>query len=187
MKFTGERVVIGDMWTHITTLQEHIARYNFALQPAETKTVLDAACGTGYGSKLLAEAALSVLGIDNSKETIDYASKLYPDIEFKVYDLDKEFPDQDFDCCISFETIEHLNNPEVFLENVSKHCMEFIFSIPINNASTWHKHVWSKEQIIEMIGKHWKNVFWYQQAGMHINQLDKGLYPAQFMIGSAIK
>ena len=48
MEFTGERLVLGEVDKELET--EHLDRYRFALQFAAGKTVLDAACGTGYGT-----------------------------------------------------------------------------------------------------------------------------------------
>ena len=183
MKFTGERVVANNMSGHVQTLQEHIARYNFALRAAEGKTVLDAACGTGYGTKMLSEVAKSVCGVDIDNETIVYASKLNPEIPFGCMDLTKNFPaDGPFDLIVSFETIEHLENPKFFLEKASKNCAEFLFSIPVNNASRYHKHVWSKEEIIKLISKYWSQVDWYGQKGFNFHG---GTDDATFLIGSA--
>lgn len=184
MKFNGERVVIGDMKQYIPTLQEHLARYNFALQPALNKTVLDAACGTGYGTNLLKEAASRVTGIDVDQDTIDYASNLYRDIEFGIIDLNKTFPADKFDLCVSFETIEHLKHPEVFLQNVADNCEEFLFSIPVNNPSKYHVQVWNKDQIYAMMSKYWANITWFHQEGFSIFH---GAKNATFLIGYAVK
>ncbi len=183
MKFTGERVVTNDMSGHVQTLQEHIARYNFALRAAEGKTVLDAACGTGYGTKLLSEVAKSVCGVDISNEAIVYASKLYPEIPFGCMDLSKNFPaGRPFDLIVSFETIEHLEDPKFFLEKASKNCKEFLFSIPVNNPSTYHRHVWLKQEITDLINKYWLRVDWYNQKGFNFYG---GMGDATFLIGSA--
>ena len=182
MKFTGERVIIGDMKNYITTLQEHITRYNFALHPALNKKVLDAACGTGYGTKLLSEATTKVTGVDVSQEAVAYASKLYPGIEFGVMDLNKTFPSEKFDLCISFETIEHLEKPEVFLKNVADNCDVFLFSIPISRPSKYHVNVWNKEEIHAMISKYWSDVRWFHQMGSCIFHGDKN---ATFLLGTA--
>lgn len=184
MKFTGERVVVGDMKKYISTLQQHIARYNFALQFALNKNVLDAACGTGYGCNILQEATSSLLGVDIDEETINYSKKLYCNLDFKQYDLNKEFPTEKFDLCISFETIEHLEKPEIFLQNVSNNCEEFLFSIPINNPSKYHIQVWNKEEIINMINKYWSKINWYHQSNLCIH---KGIDNAIFIIGYATK
>ncbi len=184
LNFTGERVVMGDMKNYIETLQEHIARYNFALQPSLNKKVLDAACGTGYGTNLLREAASDIVGVDIDQETVKYASRIYPDMSFKQSDLNKEFPDGLFDLCVSFETIEHLSHPNVFLANVAKRCKEFLFSIPVNNSSEYHKHVWGKDEIITMMNKYWPRVDWYHQTGLSVYP---GSEDATFMIGYATK
>ncbi len=180
MRFSGERVVIGDMKSHISTLQEHIARYNFALQFALNKTVIDAAGGTGYGTKLLQEAASKVTGADISQEACTYAASLYSDIAFNQCDLNKDFPTGKFDLCVSFETIEHLEKPEIFLQNVKDNCKEFLFSIPVSNPSKYHVQVLDQNQIVNMINQYWKKVVWFNQKGSYIFN---GLDNATFLIG----
>lgn len=184
MKFNGERVVIGDMKGYIPTLQEHLARYMFALQPIEGKSVIDAACGTGYGTKLLAESAKRIIGVDASVKTIKYASKLYPDIAFSLNDLNRNFPKEKFDICVSFETIEHLEKPGIFLQNVADNCNEFLFSIPVNNKSRYHRQVWNKDQIINMMRSYWSKIEWFNQDGPYIY---RGIDDVPFLIGYAFK
>jgi 2-polyprenyl-3-methyl-5-hydroxy-6-metoxy-1,4-benzoquinol methylase len=186
LRFTGERVVIGDMKNYIPTLQEHLARYVFALGPAINKRVIDLACGTGYGTNLLKEAAMYVAGADIDHEAIVYANKLYPTIPFSIINLDKgwPWPTEEYDLCVSFETIEHLSYPDIFLKNVADHCDEFLFSIPVNNPSKYHKQVWTKEQIVDIMSKYWPNITWFHQTGFSIFQ---GLNNATFIIGYATK
>ena len=75
MEFTGERLVPGKVDLELET--EHMNRYIFAKSLVNDKNVLDAACGTGYGSAILAERAQKVFGIDISKEAILYAKSNY--------------------------------------------------------------------------------------------------------------
>ena len=42
------------------------------------KRVLDAGCGTGYGSAELAQSAAEVTGVDIAADAIEYASANYP-------------------------------------------------------------------------------------------------------------
>jgi SAM-dependent methyltransferase len=59
--------------------QSQLARYRFVSQYVKGKTVLDIACGTGWGSCLLAREgmAASVIGVDPDLEAVDYARRKF--------------------------------------------------------------------------------------------------------------
>ena len=121
MKFTGERVIPGQCEPDL--LNEHIVRYLLARQFAADKTVLDAACGAGYGSALLGERAAGVVGIDISGEAIEYARERYGSgkVRFLQSDcLSIPFPSGHFQLIAAFEIIEHLENPEAFVKELHR-------------------------------------------------------------------
>ena len=121
MKFTGERVIPGQ--DDADLLNEHRARYWFARRYASGKTVLDAACGTGYGSALLAETAPSVVGVDIARDAVEYARAHFtaPNLRFAQADcLALPFAAGRFDLVVAFEIIEHLDNPEAFLAELRR-------------------------------------------------------------------
>lgn len=116
IEFTGERVIPGqvdvDLWN------EHRARYAFAARLAAGKRVLDAGCGAGYGSALLAEEAASVTGIDVAPEAIVYATEHYAAAGVRYLEGScsaMPLPDAAFDLVVSFEVIEHLADWQAFL------------------------------------------------------------------------
>jgi len=115
MEYTGERMVPEG--ADINTFWEHIYRYRFALPYVQGKRVLDIACGEGYGSAALKQAgAASLTGVDISQEACEHASKRYG-VTTKVGDAKKiPLPDKSVDAVVSFETIEHVSNPEKFLD-----------------------------------------------------------------------
>ena len=108
LTFTGERFtpeVRGPIW------YEHWHRYAFVASIVRGLRVLDAACGEGYGSFLLARAAAQVTGIDISGDAVTHARERYASsnlafIQGSVTKL--PFPDHSVDVVVSFETIEHL-------------------------------------------------------------------------------
>src|SRR5688500_9772863 len=68
-----ERIVPGTLPWEIYEY-EHKQRYSYFASRCRNLAVLDAACGVGYGSAMLAKAgAQSVVGADISKEAVDYA------------------------------------------------------------------------------------------------------------------
>lgn len=110
MKFTGERLIPGKVDLELET--EHINRYIFASGLTKNKKVLDAACGTGYGSAIISKEATEVFGIDKSEEAILYAKDNYKEknVNFIVADIEKlPFEKAFFDVVVSFETIEHVD------------------------------------------------------------------------------
>jgi len=114
MTYTGERMVPEDADSN--TFWEHIYRYRFALSYVHGKRVLDIACGEGYGSAALLQCgAASVTGVDISKDACEHAASRYG-ITTKVGDV-KSIPleDKSVDVVVSFETIEHTEAPELFL------------------------------------------------------------------------
>ena len=68
-EFTGERVIPGQVDADL--LNEHLARYAFAVRLAGGKRVLDAGCGAGYGSAELAVAADAELRRRNPEMRIE--------------------------------------------------------------------------------------------------------------------
>jgi len=117
-------------------LANHIKRYDFARQFCAGKVVLDAACGVGYGSGYLADIANKVIGVDIGADAIAYAKGHYQkeNIEFKTMDIHNlDFADKYFDVVCSFETLEHLSNPQKYLSEVKRVLKEggvFIVSTP---------------------------------------------------------
>jgi len=70
-EFTGERVIPGLVDDNL--LNEHLARYRFAARFIHNGyAVLDAGCGSGYGSAALAERS-TVTAIDIAAEAIHHA------------------------------------------------------------------------------------------------------------------
>ena len=91
---------------------QHIARYEWAAQMCRDLTVVDAACGTGYGSAMVHQAgARQVYGYDLSPAAVGEALAQYPGrgLDFNQADV-AELPLEDAaaDVFVSFETIEHL-------------------------------------------------------------------------------
>jgi SAM-dependent methyltransferase len=109
---------------HAMTAAEHLARYAVVAPFVRGKRVLDIACGEGYGSWFLKEwGACEVVGIDISAEAITVARKRFGR-EGVVFDVGDACRARDFlehagfDLIVSFETVEHVADPQAFLEGL---------------------------------------------------------------------
>ncbi|OOO03275.1 MAG: putative S-adenosylmethionine-dependent methyltransferase [Chromatiales bacterium USCg_Taylor] len=110
--FMQERYVPGT-WSKLAEY-EHLPRYIFARQMAQGKRVLDFGCGTGYGSALLAEGALSVVGLDIDVAALAWARETHRHARLQFIqrdDLGAGLPDAAFDLITCFEVIEHVAEP----------------------------------------------------------------------------
>ncbi|MCV0399666.1 MAG: methyltransferase domain-containing protein [Nitrosarchaeum sp.] len=164
--------------------QEHIIRYLFASEFVNSKVVLDAACGTGYGSSLLAESrAYRVFGIDNSPEAIDFCKKNYSKKNLEYYLADctnLPFTSQQFDVVTSFETIEHLKKPLKFIAEIKRILKEngiMIISTPniesYSEKNEFHMFEYTLSDFRSMLTTYFKNVLILYQ-----------FYPSSMMIGN---
>jgi SAM-dependent methyltransferase len=118
---TGERFVPGRSSARIRA--DHLARYEFASAFASGRWVLDIACGTGYGTRMLREAgAVSVSGVDISADAIAYALEHYggPGVHFIQADLCHYGVEHAADLICCFETIEHIQNPTAALQSLRR-------------------------------------------------------------------
>ncbi len=92
----------------------HMKFYEFAAQFVAGKVVLDAGCGSGYGTKILAYGgAGEIHGVDLSEHAIDFARRNFGEFsEFSVQPVTQmaEFADHTFDVCICSEVLEHLKD-----------------------------------------------------------------------------
>jgi SAM-dependent methyltransferase len=113
---TGERLVPeqqGDVAI------EHLHRYALARELAGGKIVLDVASGEGYGSSLLSGAASRVIGVDLCPDAVAHARAAYAseNLEFLVGRCTAlPIADASIDLVVSFETLEHVHEPELVLD-----------------------------------------------------------------------
>jgi SAM-dependent methyltransferase len=147
------------------TLALHLERYEFAARKLHgASSILDIACGVGYGSGLLKHSlrAAMVIGVDSNAEAIDYATARYAraGLSFVVADA-MTFEGGPFDAVVSLETIEHLRDPEQFVERCAAKLLRpggiFIGSVPITpsmDANPHHMHDFTPRSFSKLLVAH---------------------------------
>lgn len=88
----------------------------------DPQKILDIGCGPGNSTQVLAQRFPNayILGIDKSSNMIETAKKDYPNLEFKICDVDKDLSilDNDFDVVFSNACIQWIPNHNKLLKNM---------------------------------------------------------------------
>ena len=87
------------------------------------RDVLDVACGEGYGSRLLADVARSVVGVDINAAVVQHAAEKYvlPNLRFVQGNcVALPLESASFDVVVSFETIEHHDQHEAMMREIRR-------------------------------------------------------------------
>lgn len=176
IEYTGEFVIPGEgsnkLW------REHINRYSFASQLVQGKACLDVACGTGYGTALLAQKCDIVVGVDLNQQVLRYAKQYHGNNRVKFIEADARalpFRRETFDCIVSFETIEHIERPTRFLaecRRVLRNSGLFICSTPnrlvyspsAGSGNPFHVQEFSPQTLVLLIKQYFNDVTLYGQT-----------------------
>jgi SAM-dependent methyltransferase len=171
-----ERIVEGEAPPKLYA--EHRARYAFAAQFVRGRRVLDVACGSGYGSRLLSDAgAREVIGVDRDAAAIEYARGRYggDGLHFVAGDAHEPPVSGPFDAVASFETIEHLDEPGRFLRAVARLLVDdgaLFVSTPYRRhtlpdgrpRNPFHRQEWRTDDFKELLQGHFRSVRLFGQA-----------------------
>jgi SAM-dependent methyltransferase len=169
----------------------HVFRYQLAarfVRPGDV--VLDAACGLGYGSHLIwtGTKASKVIGIDGSEYAAKYASSNfgYADegLEFREGFLPQclhSIPDNSVDLVVSFETLEHVEDPEGLLAEFDRVLApggRFIGSVPNDwsdetgeDPNPFHLHVYTLEKFRQQLRARFAVEKFFSQTADRVKKL----------------
>jgi len=143
----------------------------------KTNNILDIGCHSGLLTNLIKKwTGATIYGIDISESAINYAQKIYPEINFLSQDIENglSFEKNNFDIITCFDTLEHLIKIENVLRDINNKLRNegyFIIGIPNENilfkiiwfiwtktsGKVWedaHVHHFNDKSIDEIITKH---------------------------------
>jgi 2-polyprenyl-3-methyl-5-hydroxy-6-metoxy-1,4-benzoquinol methylase len=152
----------------------HLGRYEWAVRVLtgleDRGSVLDCACGVGYGSRMLAEVFDRVDAVDMSGPAIQMAEHRYgiERIEWTCMDVAKlrdSFADRSFDAVVSMQTIESIEDDEKFLVDlhaILKPGGVLLIDTPIRKArvdhpeNPLHKRYYSLDEWLKKLQSHFE-------------------------------
>ncbi len=152
----------------------HLTRYKAALPVIAGKIVLDIACGSGYGTKLMSAQAKRIYGVDVSDAAVSYARTHFnaPNITYKTGD-GKKIPldDNSVDVVVSYETLEHVDGYKDFLKEIKRVLKpEGVLLLSTPNSAEYpkgnhfHFREFNHKELVTMLGEHFSTIKEYFQT-----------------------
>lgn len=156
---------------HGSRSDAHVDRYNFAcryIRPGDI--VIDAACGLGYGSYIVHNLTkcTKVTGIDGSAYGVNYATSNFGAADKIIFtegylpNCLGNIPDDSVDTAISFETLEHVEDPVALLNEFHRILTpggRLIVSVPHDwsdesgfDPNPFHLHVYDRKKLLSELG-----------------------------------
>lgn len=177
--FTGERFIPGIEDDKLGI--EHYQRYLSVRGLVQDKVVLDAACGEGYGSNIIASVAKNVTGLDIDADTIERAKVTYSEqnnLHFLQGSIESiPLGNESIDAVVSFETIEHVSEQiqHNFLNEIARVLKKdgiLVMSTPnkeiysdlYNYSNEFHVKEFYHDEFLEYLGEKFKYIKLFNQA-----------------------
>lgn len=108
VKIRGEDLEQGTDFSYINVIQpwvlEQVLKYT-----TPDSWILDIGCGCGYLSNVIYENGRDkIVGVDISKESIEYAHEKYPTISFVCEDINKFASERKYDVCLAIMALNNI-------------------------------------------------------------------------------
>ncbi|MDI9257681.1 class I SAM-dependent methyltransferase [Flavobacterium sedimenticola] len=182
MSWTGERL---ETYIYTRDAVEHLHRYSLLTPYIADKTVLDIACGEGYGSAIMSKTAARVYGVDIDADTVTKAQAKYKRENLSFQEGSAAaipLQDHSVDVVVSFETIEHHDKHREMLSEIKrvlKPSGMLIISTPDklyysdarNFKNKFHVKELYKQEFVDLIAAHFANLQLLTQEYVNGNSL----------------
>jgi 2-polyprenyl-3-methyl-5-hydroxy-6-metoxy-1,4-benzoquinol methylase len=116
LSLTGERT-LPDVPEENYWFRRHLVVYEWIAAQLAGMSVIDMACGEGYGSDVLAGAAGSVVGVDANPDAYEHARLRYRRANLRFARTLIESFSEPADAVVFLQTIEHVEEPGAALEH----------------------------------------------------------------------
>jgi 2-polyprenyl-3-methyl-5-hydroxy-6-metoxy-1,4-benzoquinol methylase len=173
LSLTGERTLPNvpeeNYW-----FRRHLAVYEWIAARVRGRSVIDMACGEGYGSDVLAGSASRVVGVDANPDAFEHARLRYlrGNLSF-ARDLVDGYCEP-AEAVVFLQTIEHIEDPGATLDHFRSIVGEsgtVFLSTPnvltlapegaARSDNPWHVHEYRQEEFLRLCAEHFGRVEMY--------------------------
>jgi SAM-dependent methyltransferase len=150
--------------------------------------VLDLACGTGYGSDYLSRKAARVVGVDCAPQVVARDRARYGRSGASFLAMDGcalGFSDESFDCILSQDTIEHIEDDQRFVAEVArvlrKNGTLVIFTphgrgMAFKPEDPYHIREYSQQEFQDILSPHFSTIRWFgRRQGARLKTAERSM------------
>ena len=184
-----ERFAVGD-WMPPWLRYQHEERYRWAVQYAQGAAVLDAACGIGYGSRMLLDGgAARVIGVDLAFDALQQSGRASNGMRMFLCGSATAlpFPPASFDVFVSLETIEHIDDDNAYVEEAARILKPggtLICSTPNRRLldpgrtirdqpfNPFHVREYTEDELRSVLGRRFGEITFFGQTGYRRDYVD---------------
>lgn len=158
------------------------------LGPLDDRLVLDLSCGTGYGSDYLGGRARRIVGIDCVPDVVAKSRATYPRANVSFLAMDGcalAFRDASFDCVVSQDTIEHIQDDRRFVAEIArvlKPAGTLVIFTPhgkgrgIKPEDPFHVREYTLEEFQALLAPFFSSIRWYgRRQGSRLRAVERSL------------
>lgn len=167
LALTGERT-LPDVPQENYWFRRHLVVYEWIARQVQDLSVVDMACGEGYGSDVLARSAREVVGVDANPDAYEHARLRYRDANLRFErDLIEHF-DRPCDAVVFLQTIEHVQDPDDVLDRFATLAPRTFLSTPNvrtlarpgaqKSDNPWHVKEYTQREFEVLCRAHFANV-----------------------------
>jgi len=134
---------------------DHRNRYTWAATKLPKGSVIDAACGIGYGSWILANNGFYVRGVEIDQEAVEYGEKHYSHKNIYRQCVDLYDAHLSNDPVVAFECIEHVPDPLPILKKCTGLLLASVPNEDVfpNKNYRFHYRHYTKDEFEELLNK----------------------------------
>lgn len=145
---------------NVTISQDFLKNLNqeFIKVFESSKSLFEFGCGTGELCEMLKTKFSKIVGVDISKNSIEFAKSHYSSQYSVFYILTDENPYSDFDLVISSNVLEHFKNPFIVLDKLLKIGKNIVIIVHYNQNVLDSEQAYSENILLgggEGGGGHW--------------------------------
>jgi SAM-dependent methyltransferase len=151
--------IASDMLISDNPIHQRLLKAYIAAKPWIAGSLLEVGCGEGRGVEELLPLAASYVGLDKIEEVITMLKGKYPLVDFRQVVIPPflDFENNSFETIVSFQVIEHIENDQLFLQEIHRMLKpggKAIISTPnINHTlsrNPWHVREYKPQELIDL-------------------------------------